>query len=204
MIWYMPGREPTQLEVLKSDGWKKAQEASGTAYIFEVRARRLRTKLNRLNFVGLAVPVLVGLIAIGYGASSKALVWLIPIAVLIGGVQVVIFLWSVIAQWVNSYDRATQALVVNRSLAERYESLAKEQSASIEDVRQRLAVLDAEDKARRDEDYRESITDREKRMGMHALLFQYGRKCAACEQKPLSMIPTECGVCGDFPRGWLR
>jgi mobilome CxxCx(11)CxxC protein len=204
MIWYVPRREPTQLEVLKSAAWKKAEEACGTAYIFEVRARRLRTKLNRLNFVGLAVPVLVGLIALGYGASSKALSWLIPVAILIAGVQVVIFLWSVIAQWVNSYDRATQALIANRSLEERYSSLAKEQPTDLEDFKHRLALTDAADDARRNEDHQERITDREKRMGMHALLFKYERECSGCDTKPVSMIPTECGVCGDFPRGWAR
>jgi len=147
---------------------EESSRGNGTAYIFEVRARRLRNRLNILNFVGLAVPLLVGAIVLGYGTSFKPLRLLIPLAIAAGCVQLVVFTWSVVAQWVNSYDRATQALVANRSLAERYQSLAKEQAANFEDFQHRLAVLDAADDARRNEDYREAITDTEKRMGMHA------------------------------------
>src|SRR6185436_13026554 len=100
MIGLVTGPAATPLDALRSDAWEKAQEAYGTAYIFERRARRLRNQLNILNFVGLAVPVLVGSIVLGYGLGFKPLGWLVPIAIAIAIAQAVVFSWSLVAGWV--------------------------------------------------------------------------------------------------------
>jgi mobilome CxxCx(11)CxxC protein len=189
---------PPELQTLKAAAWNKALESSGTAYIFEVRARRLGKRLNYLNFLGLAVPLNVGAIVLAYGIKA------IPICSAIGVFQLVVFAWSLVAKWVDRYQHSVQALVSNRSLAQKYESLAKEEPAGLLDYRHRLDVLDATDSAQRAEDYQQEIREAETRMGMHAGLRQYERECAGCHITPIRMEPTECGVCGDFPKRWVR
>jgi len=195
---------PPELQTMKADAWNKALESSGAAYIFEVRARRLGKRLNHLNLLGLAVPLTVGAIVLAYGAKANALIWLIPICSAIGVFQLVVFAWSLLARWVDRYQHSLQALVSNRSLAQKYESLAKEEPAGLLDYRHRLDVLDATDSAQRAEDYQQEIREAETRMGMHAGLRQYERECAGCHIKPIRMEPTDCGVCGDFPQRWVR
>jgi mobilome CxxCx(11)CxxC protein len=189
---------PPELQTLKAAAWNKALESSGTAYIFEVRARRLGKRLNYLNFLGLAVPLNVGAVVLAYGTKA------IPICSAIGVFQLVVFGWSLVAKWVDRYQHSVQALVSNRSLAQKYESLAKEEPAGLLDYRHRLDVLDATDSAQRAEDYQQEIREAETRMGMHAGLRQYERECAGCHITPIRMEPTECGVCGDFPKRWVR
>lgn len=185
---------------LRSDTWNRATEASGTAYIFEVRARRLRISLNRLTFVGIAAPLLVGLIVLGYGTKFKDFGWLVGIAIAVGCAQVVWFTWSVVAGWANRYDDANRAIVKNRELAEKFASLARHPPATVADYRHELQLLDAADAAQRSRDLLQGITEAEKRMGMRAALLQYERKCRSCYWQPKTMIPTDCGLCGDFPR----
>src|ERR1700749_4889767 len=97
---------PPELQKMKADAWNKALESSCTAYIFEVRARRLGKRLNHLNLLGLALPLTVGAIVLAYGAKPNALIWLIPICSAIGVFQLVVFAWSLLARWVDRYQHS--------------------------------------------------------------------------------------------------
>jgi mobilome CxxCx(11)CxxC protein len=193
-----------ELMALKSDLWDKALESTGTAYLFEVRARRLRRRLNNLTFVGFAVPLLIGALVLGYGTAFKALKLLIPLAIGIGVVQVVVFAWSVVAQWVDRYQTSIRAVIANRSLSESFEALARELPPDIGEFRRKVELLNSQDAAQRDFDYLQEIGDAERRMGMHAGLREYQRECPQCEVKPSNMKPTKCGVCGDYRKRWVR
>jgi mobilome CxxCx(11)CxxC protein len=189
---------------LRSEAHQLAQHATATAYIFEVRANRLRRNLNRLTFVGVGVPVAVGAIVLAYGTKLGALDWLVPIALGVGCVQLVVFVWSVVAKWVDCYDNALRAVVTNRSLAHRYESLGKRESLDLSEFESQLELLRVTDAVQEESDYRQGVTDAEKRMGMHALLRHYQRECVGCKKIPTDMKPMECGVCGDYPKRWVR
>lgn len=198
---------PNPLDSLKIEAARRGQDATGTAYIFEVRADRLRKRLSRLNFFGLAVPLIVGLVAIGFGVKFKALGAIIVVAIVLSGAQVVVFAWSLVTQWVDKYERYLQASVANRSIAESYQALVRQGPVDIADYRQRLEVLDTKDQAQRNSDYREGITDAEKHMGMRATLIHYTKECSRCGLVPDNMKPPKkdkCVVCGDFPRRWVR
>ena len=66
------------------------------------------------------------------------------------------------------------------------------------DNKEQETAIDDEHKRRVDQ--LSNITDEEKRMGMRATLRQFQRECANCKQTPVSMVPSECGVCGNFKR----
>jgi mobilome CxxCx(11)CxxC protein len=201
------GEPPNPLAQLKREGARRSQEATGTAYIFDVRANRLRSRLNRSSFFGVAVPLIIGLIVLGFGVKFKALGVIIVAGVVLSGIQVVVFTWSLVARWVDAYDGALRAYVANRSIAESYESLVREEPTDIVEYRHRLEILNAKDQAQRNDDYRQGVTDGEKRMGMRATLIQYAKECSRCGLVPDNMRPpkkAKCGVCGDFPRRWVR
>jgi len=189
---------------MKTEAHERGQHATATAYIFEVRAKRLRKYLNRLTFVGVAVPAIVGALALAYGANFGPLDVIVPVAAGIGGLQLIFFVWSVVAQWVDRYEQAVQAVVANRDLALRFGSLGKQPAANAASFRHELDVLKAIDASQAQFDYRQGVTDAEKRMGMRALLRQYQRECAKCGEIPATMKPTECGICGDYPARWVR
>ncbi len=177
--------------------WDNAVHATGTAHIFERRAKRLRTRLQLISFLGLVGPVLVGALALAYGAGLNALSLIIAMVAGVGIIQIVVSLWSIVAGWVDAYGYATRAISANHNLAGEYEELAKNPGGDIVQLRNLFNVIQAEDKVREEEDYKQAISDKEKRFGMRASLRKYQRVCTGCNKVPKDMTPTECGVCGD-------
>jgi mobilome CxxCx(11)CxxC protein len=196
-----------ELESLKEHAWNSSFHDYATAYIFQVRARRMERILNVVTFVGLFAPLAVGLIVLGFGTKFVAFDWVIWTAVGISFAQTAVFLWSVIAKWQDRYQVADQALKANTLLSEKYEKLAKEDpeksAEAIKDYKRRLELLDVSDEEQKKMDLGQKINDEEKHMGMRAGLLQKGSECSKCHITPPNMKPTKCGTCGDFPKWWV-
>jgi mobilome CxxCx(11)CxxC protein len=172
--------------------------ATGTAYIFESRARSIRKRLNNLTFAGLVLPVAVGAVVIAYGASVPRLSLIIGIAAGLGALQLIVALWSVVQGWPDSLEAATRSLLANRALAQEFDSLAKNPPSSAPGLGRQLSLLVARDDHQRLQDHAQGILEKEKRKGLRAALLRYDRQCAKCHFVPPNMKPTRCGVCGDF------
>jgi mobilome CxxCx(11)CxxC protein len=188
----------------------KALHAWGTAQVFDRRADKLKRDLNLLTFVGIAAPLAVGIIVSLYGTKLKGLDVLIWIAAGVSVVQILVFLWSVVFQWQDRYEAASQSRKSNTSLSEQYEDLAQEDpadDAAVESLRQRKAPVDTLDSVQRTQDGEKGITEEELRYGMHAGLYKFQRKCSLCLEVPTNMEPNKekkCGRCGDYPRRWAK
>lgn len=76
-----------QIASYRSLFWDNAIHAFGTSYVFQQRARRLKTRLQRINYVGIAVPVLVGSLVLSFGQFGLLSV-VIAISSIIGLFQV--------------------------------------------------------------------------------------------------------------------
>ncbi|MGW5217392.1 mobilome CxxCx(11)CxxC protein [Nocardia sp. NPDC004085] len=173
--------------------WQRKLHAFGTSYIFEQRANRYRKLLSILTFAGLIVPVVTGSFVAAYGARGlTVLLW-------VGGAvtlfQVVIFLWSLAADWVGSYQHATRSMERNIVLADSYESI---EASSDSDYQRELSKLVERDRIYAADDQRQGITEPEKRMGMRAALRHYREECVGCNMVPTELAASECGVCGNF------
>lgn len=121
--------------------------------------------------------------------------------------QSVAFLLSVVAQWQDRYQAASQSLNTNNLLSEEYKALGEQnpaEPAAIADFRRQLELIIASDKAQQQKDEEQGIRDKEKRMGMRAGLHEFQRRCVTCKEIPPNMKPTKCGTCGDFPKRWPR
>jgi mobilome CxxCx(11)CxxC protein len=184
---------------IQLDSWNNAVYAFGTADIFERRTRLFQRKLQWLGYIGLAGPLLVGLLALGFGATSYSVKSIIPIAIVVGIAQVLISAWSLVSDWTGNLAYARESATANAELAARYQQLARSAPEYRHtDLRHKFDLLFVEDSARRQRDLGRSITDCERRRGLRAGMRQFERECSACRQVPVSMTPTQCEVCGNF------
>src|ERR1022692_2656516 len=97
--------------------------AYATSYIFQRRARSLRKRVQWVTYIGFVVPMVVGLLVLGYG-HLKSLPLIIAITVAIGIGQAAVSLWAIIGGWVDGSSYAAESAPANESLAARYTELA--------------------------------------------------------------------------------
>jgi mobilome CxxCx(11)CxxC protein len=194
------GREihMTESYTLGMQCWDSAIHNFGTAYVFECRARRLRAMLRKLTFLGIIVPVFVGGIVTTYGTQFKYIGWVLSLAGILGLIQLVASIWALIAKWDDEYAYAQESTSSNYDLSNRFKTLAQNPPSTIAEFKTKLEFLNAENQRRSDLDYRQAITDAEKRKGLRAALRSFERACTACKKVPTSMEPSECDVCGKF------
>lgn len=186
-----------QATTYRSLCWDNAIHAFGTAYVFQQRAQRLKTRLQWVNYVGVAVPLLVGSLVLAFG-QFELLPVVIAIAGAIGIVQIILNLWAISGRWVEDYSYAIMSIASNDSLSVRYRELGQNPPAKLNDLRGMYDQLRVEDRTRREQDHQHEISDSEHRMGMRAALRQFQRACAGCDKVPTSMEPSDCGICGNF------
>lgn len=181
---------------LRRSCWNGALHSYGTSYIFQRRAIQLKKRLQLVNYVGIAVPLVVGALVLSYGAF-KALPVIIAVSGAIGVLQVAVNAWAITAGWVDAYSYAIGSVAENDALSLSYQELA-ENPPAIDELRRRHERLQHEDGVRRARDSEQGVKESEKRYGMRAALRKYQRPCAACNEVPTSMVATTCDVCGKF------
>jgi mobilome CxxCx(11)CxxC protein len=177
--------------------WDGALEAFGTGYIFEKRANRLRYQLRILTFLGIVAPLMAGAVVLAFGKGALFPAILIPAGIL-GIVQVVGSLWSLVARWDDAYGYSVESMNANYRLSNHYQKLAENPPDSLPELQVQFGLLDREDEFRGAEDYKQAISEKEKRKGMRAALRKFRRECASCNRVPESMKPTDCPTCGQF------
>lgn len=185
--------------LIRTECWKQALYAYGTAYIFNSRSRRLRVGLRILRFFGLALPASVGFVAVSFGLDSPWTGSALTVAAVLGLLQFLVSVWAQVANWEDEFAYATSSVSANNSLSERFQELGRDPPTYPREVQRQFRLIRAEASARSDLDNRKGITDREKRMGMRAALWRFQRACATCEAVPASIRPSgNCGTCGRF------
>jgi mobilome CxxCx(11)CxxC protein len=181
-----------------SECWDRAIYAHGTAQIFIRRSNKLKRRLRWLSFFGLAGVVCIGAIVTLFGIGAPSLSWVLAIAGIVAVGQLLLSLWSLIANWADNLAYSLESAAENLALSSAFRELGKRAQNPPPDLDARFADLRARDESRRISDTKQGITEKEKRFGMRAGLFQFQRECAGCNKVPASMEPTACKVCGGF------
>ena len=184
----------SSIDKRRTSAWHSAIHAYATGYIFQNRQRQFGNHLRWVAFIGLGVPVLVGAVVLTFGTGAY-LNYVLVIGGILGVIQVVISLWSLIAKWDLALAYASESASANYTLSKRFKSLAENPP---DDFERRLEILEAENQQREQADYKQDIADTEKRMGHRAALREFARKCAGCGEVPKSLTPTNCDICGNF------
>lgn len=190
--------QPDTVDAIRTDCWDEALKTFGTAYIFEKRADKMKRKLRWPAFAGIAIPLIIGSIYLSFGKEFEYLGEFVAIAGILGVVQIVVSAWSLVAKWDDRLAYSLESASANYELSNRYTKLAKNPPPDLAEFRRRFDVLEAKNHSRRDSDYKQGVSDKEKRMGMRAGLRQFERACKECGNVPTSMKPTDCAVCGNF------
>ena len=183
---------------LRQDSWNNALFSYGYGYLFSLRANRLNKKLNWITFLGIIIPVLIGGIVTTYGTESPILKYLLIVTAPLSIIQLIISVWSVVANWNTSYAYYLESYLDNYNLAELYENLGKYPPDDVDDLKTEMDKIDILRSNRDKQDSKYPLTDKEKRKGMRYALRKYKRSCAGCNIIPKDMKSTKCGVCGNF------
>lgn len=174
-----------------------ARDLFGTGYIFERRTRAVKRLLRILTFTGVAGPASLGALLAAYGLQWQYLPTALSITIGLMVVQFIISLWSLVNQWDSDLAYALESTASNYRLSEGFYQIARSDESKAK-VEKELSALEAEARVRTEMDFRQGITDKEKRRGMKAALRQFQLKCVGCEITPLSLRSTNCDVCGKF------
>jgi mobilome CxxCx(11)CxxC protein len=182
-------RDPA-LDPLRQDCWDHALHSFAAAAIFERRIRSLSRRLRFLTFLGIVVPALFGALVLGFGLTPDALKWSAAAAAIVGSIQLVASIWSLVVGWDQRLAEASQGMDANSRLCQAYRRLGADPPS---DIRTRYDILEATR-----QEQRAMFNDAEKRFGMRAGLREFQRPCAGCNEVPTSMKPSSCNVCGNF------
>lgn len=152
-------------------------------------------------FLGLALPVAIGGVAAADLLGAGALKQLIWAASAIGVVQLIVSLWSVVADWPGQLESSLLASGENSRLANEFDALAKQFATPPANFNSIYDKLTTQDNAQQAADERQLITKDEKIYGHRAALYQYGLKCVKCQAVPAtretsSATKARCDTCG--------
>lgn len=184
-------------QTMGQQAWRAAYDAFATGYMFEQRRITLGKRLRLNNFVHLVVPLAVGASALAFGVVAATWEVVIWIAGVLGVAQVIVSLWALNERWEERLAHASESASANHDLARRFRTLA-ENPPEIAEFARRLDILMAENQQREQADYKQDLTDAEKRAGHRATLRQFRKQCSGCGKVPTSMTATSCDICGNF------
>ncbi len=192
-----PSDIPSELRRKCNDN---ALYAFGKAYVFEQRSHVFHRRLILLNFLGIAVPILVyGIIApVNLTPCTQNVI--ITAASVASTVLLVLSAWSLAANWEQQYSKSLQSQMDFSELSRLYKELGVTTLVGLQEYKAEVARLDSltEKADRLAMELR--MPDEEKRMGMRAALREFQRKCAGCGTVPTDITSTPCNICGNFQR----
>lgn len=182
------------LDGLKQRAWEVAIHTFGTAWIFEQRIPPTRLKIRLVKFVGLVGPFLVGTLALSFGRGTY-LELVFTVVGILGAIQAVILIWSLTANWEESYAYSKESARHNGRLAQQARAVALDSPDEAE-MKTRVALLEQEHTFRSELDNADGISQPERVAGLRVALHQFQRKCITCGQVPDPQNPGSCGTCG--------
>lgn len=187
-----------QTDGVCTECWDRAVDCYGTAKIFLDRASRYRRNLDAISYLGIAVPALVGGNVLAYGTGATWLPIIFIVAGLLGLMQLLLSIASVVRAWPTGLEYAHESAGANLSLSDEFRRLGSKAIDPPIDLEARANELIVKDEARRQQDVKRGVTDKELRKGHRYGLRYFQRKCVACSAVPQDMSSTECNVCGRF------
>ncbi|WPU99326.1 mobilome CxxCx(11)CxxC protein [Mucilaginibacter sp. cycad4] len=176
----------------------KAFHCFGYSYIFEKRANLFRKVVYLIKALGILVPALIGATVLGYGIHNSTLIWIVYIAIPVMIIQFIFSLITILYKWDDELSYAYEAKVSYDNLYSKYKKLGKTPPLKYLDLKREYDLIELEKTLRNQQDSQHGIKDWELRRGMRYSLREHKEKCHGCEIMPLSIISTDCYVCGNF------
>jgi len=175
--------------------------AFATAAAFQARAERYSSQIRKLTFFGLALPLSLGSLVAANTFEPSLVPTLVWLAGTLGVIQVVISLWSTVADWPGRLEAAQSSVTANSRLADELDGLAKQAADPSLHFDTEYLKVKTQDDAQRLVDEKQFLSDKEKQSGHRAALYQFQMTCAICGKKPQSkkspfIVWKRCDSCG--------
>lgn len=188
-------------EEMRGEAWKNVVHAQGTYTVFARRSGNLRFLTDLRDYVGLLViPTATAFVATV--EISPTLAEYRKIALLALGaaaaIQALLAGWSLVRRWDDQRSYSSRAMRDSYEMKIAWEEIGK---GDVGDLKSAYELRKAQQKIIDSHDIGQDITDREKRSGMRAGLFEVQRTCIGCGKIPNSTRPPlltmkRCSVCG--------
>lgn len=169
----------------------------GTKAIFQRREGRLKWLREWITYLGIIGPVVIGSAVGAFGRDWKIMgvevvPWVVAVASIVGIVQIVLSVWALVARWDEAYGAAQESIRGNNELYHKFRSL---RDMPPQDYMGELEMLRQENTRQEASDYRQSISEKEKRYAYHESMRYLGNPCRGCQLVP-SGVATKCSTCG--------
>lgn len=164
----------------------------GTARIFEKRVKKYALLIKLLNFLGLAIPITIGLIFLAIGSVDN---FVKGCALLLGAAQALAFLWSIIDKWDDKHQYSIEALRRQDKLFTELNDL-DQQDKNFQTLFDKL--LEREKRYKQD-DISKSISNKEIRYGTRKSLYRFQVLCQMCNETPQTEKPPKGKKCDNCP-----
>lgn len=185
---------------LRTTCWNKAIHSFGTAYIFDKKSKRHSKHTNMLKIFGIIVPISVGATVLGYGLDTTIFKVSIALAIPLSIIQLIFSVFAVVQKWDDELAYAFEASQDLSLLSDSFKKLASLPPNNFEELDKKFEILNTRLKARTQQNSKHNIKEWERRMGMRYALREFQRECVGCKTVPISMISTDCDVCGKFDK----
>jgi len=198
------GREVSNIEKFKKKCLIYMIDLHSKATIYEKRADWYRARLRNIALAGIIPTILLGYFAPMVVTSNPTLFnRAVGIAALAAALGVVVFIYSLIAQWPGLGNYAQESSDKYRRLCQQFEELARKISDdNLEDCNREYEVLSNDELSGGYTDIKQpTISSDEKRRGKREALrvySDYGAICDTCNESPQSRKPSNCTACGSF------
>lgn len=171
----------------------------GTSALFQRRERKLKKLREWITYLGIIGPIVIGSAVGAFGkdwkiADFELVPMIVTLASAVGIVQIVLSTWALVARWDEAYGAAQESIRNNNDLYHKFRSL---RDMPPQDYMPALELLRQENMRQEGQDYRQSITEKEKRYAYHQSMRYLGKECRACRTIP-SGKSTECSTCGKW------
>lgn len=185
-------------EILRKQCWDKSFHAHATSNMFIRIAKRFRMGIQIITYLGVIVPVIVGVVFISFSPSNLIGKVVITVASISLACQLVISIWSIIAKWDDKYSYALESIAANNRISLNFKTIAENPPSDMLIFQTKYELLKIEDDIRNDLDSKQLVSEKDKRYGHRAALRQFNNTCRGCNEIPYSLEPTNRDVCGNF------
>ena len=181
-----------------SDSWDRSLYCYGTAYILQYKIKWISILNTIIKFIGLAIPLVIGGVVISFGYEKNLMPVLLIILGVLSIIQLVVSLWALVDGWDKKIEIYTESKLKNAELSDLFKDVAQRYDQDKEKYENIFNELMIKDNIQRTSDNKIHFSDKEKRKGLRAGLYQFQRKCLSCNQIPKSLKASNCEICGNF------
>jgi len=182
----------------------KAVECFSMASILEKKIRGIERTNKILDFTGILFPIGgAGVAAFNIGELADKLGQL---NITSPPIITAVFIFTIVQTIISAYSRAfklsenypiyVNSKTANYKNAEKYRNIWNKYDEDENKYAKQLEEVNALNEIQQEQDYKISLTEKEKRYGLRHALREYKIICEKCRKVPEINNPSNCDVCG--------